>query len=280
MKDVVQTVQNFIDEINIQIINRCNLKCNFCPRANIDESSLKEIESTGTMSTSMFIDIVDRCISAGIKHFCLTPRMGEVLIDTKLFDKLKYLEEHPAVSTYFFSTNLTYDARTLIEYLNSSRKCTIEVSYYGNKDRFIETTEGNEKFYQIFLENLARISASLQHKSKLTLVQRFEDEEVLPVVKMLISQGIVYNTKETRNFNIGGLLKNNVPTYDTITRNGECPTKLTGCILINGDYNLCYMNDVHNTMTQGNILKTDLKTLRKNAILDGHECCRLCDESW
>jgi hypothetical protein len=276
----VQVAQNFIEEINIQIINRCNLLCSFCPRANITREQLREIEATGAMSLGLFKTIVDKCIQAGITRFCLTPRMGEVLLDPTLHEKLAYLEGLSNVKEYFFSTNLTLNASKLIEYVNNSSKCTLEISYYGGKEIFCKVTQGDEKLYRHFVNNLSRISASLKHKQKITIFQRFLGEEKLPIIKMLISQGVIYNTKETRNYNIGGLLKNEVPLYTEIKRTGQCPTKLTGCILINGDFNLCYMNDVFNTMTQGSILNTDLRVLRKEAKLDGFECCRMCDESW
>lgn len=276
----MQNAQSFIDEINIQIINRCNLLCVFCPRANIPSEDLRNIEKTGVMTLELFKDIVDRCVVAGITKFSLTPRMGEVLIDPTLLDKLHYLEDNSKVQSYFFASNLTLDASDLINYLQRSKKLTLEVSHYGSLENFVKVTQGNKRFYDIYKKNLCLIAARIKHKSRITIFKRFVGEENVSIVKVLKAAGVIYDEKETKNFNIGGLLKNEVDEYTEIIRNGECPTKQTGCILINGDYNLCYMNDVYDTMTQGNILKKSLRQLRAEALLEGHEVCRKCNECW
>lgn len=272
--------QSFIKEINIQISNRCNLFCIFCPRSNIPAEDLKKIEKTGFMPLNLFREIVDRAVTDGVSIISLTPRMGEVLLDPTLLEKLKYLEECEDIESYFFATNLTVDASSLIDFLQESQKFTLEISHYGNLNKFLELTHGSEHLYKVYIKNLCRLAARLTYKSKVTIFKRFVGEDDVSIIKLLRSTGIKYDDRETKNFNIGGLLKNDVDEHGEIVRKGECPTKMTGSILINGDYNLCYMNDVYNTMTQGSILHKSLKELRENAVFTGHECCRLCNECW
>jgi len=266
-----------IHEINLQLIDFCNLNCKFCINSNINE----KIPVFGIMQLDVFKSIVNKCIDGGVTKFCLTPRCGEVLLDPTLINKLQYLESLPSVKEYYFATNLTICSKELFSFLNTSNKCHIQISYYGDLyTKFNFNTNGSNELYQEFIQGLTNI-LHIQDKSKIRIYQRFSKlTKQLPIIDVLCKLGCIYDVSETLNFNIGGYLKNDVDEFVGYERVGNCPTKQIGSILINGDYNLCYMNDVYNETSQGNIFDTTLTELRANAKLDGWEICKRCNENW
>ncbi len=267
-------------EINIQIINDCNLYCKFCPRSNITISELNTIRQY-TQTLEMFKNIVDECINAGINKICLTPRMGEVLLDNNLIEKLQYLNEKTEIKEVFFSTNFTIDAKDLLNFIKNTTKFSLQISHYGGKKKFKELTQASEKLYTIYQKNILYCISHPELANKLTFFQRYiGDVECIELEILKKSTNINYDTSECLNFNIGGLLKNDVDEYHSIERVGTCPTKDVGCILVNGDYNLCYMNDIFNETTQGNIFNTCLSDLKDRYINKTFKICEACNENW
>ena len=80
-------------EINIQIINRCQLRCKFCARSWLPTNRILEIGSS-VMSLDNFKRIIDKCVESGRTQICLTPRIGEVFLDPTFKEKVTYLEEN------------------------------------------------------------------------------------------------------------------------------------------------------------------------------------------
>ncbi len=285
-------------EINIQITTKCPLKCEFCARNWVSEKDLDIIEKTPIMKTERFKKAVDECIKAGKTIFGLTPRMGDLFTDPDIINKLNYLENHTDVEYFFFATNLINVNEKILKKLLSYKKLYLEISLYGCDNETYYQTTGKNLFYK-FKKNLNLLS-KIMDNSKFTFVKfyvRWGHEELTNDLKpILLKLKIINNCEvcfdEIDNFNFGGLIPEGVlrNEHPKKKKEGVCPTAHTGCILPNGDYNLCYMNDVFNELTLDNIFITPLSEIlnsdkrkyilnnMKNGIYDG--ICTKCNENW
>ena len=285
-------------EINIQITTKCSLKCNFCARSWVSEKELKSIEKLPVMDTEFFKKVVDECIKAGKTIFGLTPRMGDLFTDPDIISKLNYLENHPDVEYYFFATNLINVNEEILKKLLSYKKLYLEISLYGyDNESFYETT--GKRLFHKFKKNLDLLS-TIMDRSKFTFVKffvRWGYEDSSNYLKSILLKLEIINKcevcfDEINNFNFGGLIPEGVlrNEHPINKKEGVCPTAYTGCILPNGDYNLCYMNDVFNELTLDNIFITPLSEIlnsdkrkytlnnMKKGIYDG--ICTKCNENW
>jgi MoaA/NifB/PqqE/SkfB family radical SAM enzyme len=285
-------------EINIQIINKCQLKCKFCARSWLSDRDLFSIQKIPTMSTHTFALVVNECIKAGKTRFGLTPRMGDLFLDDDIMNKLRYLEHHVEVEYFFFATNLLNVSKEDMEELLTFKKLYLEISLYGYDEKSYKDTT-NKDLYQVFIENLElfkEVMGNVKYPN-ITLYVRWGREKPENTLKTILLELEIINTcvisyDEINNFNFGGLipegsLENEHPIVE---KKGICPTAYTGCILPNGDYNMCYMNDVYNQMTLGNIFHTPLTEIlesevRKVVIEEMKKdtyvgICVRCNEKW
>ena len=289
---------NLEKEINIQITAKCPLKCKFCARSWIPEKDLNSIQQTPTMGINTFKLVVEECIKAGKTIFGLTPRMGDLFTDKDIMEKLRYLNDHPKVEYFFFATNLINISGEQIQEILTFKKLYLEISLYGyTKEMFLDVT--GKDLYEIFLKNLNLLSFFMRNEKypNIKFYVRWGREKIENPLKRILLQLEIINSSsvcydEIDNFNFGGLipegsLENEHPSCN---KKGICPTAYTGCILPNGDYNLCYMNDVYNALTIGNIFVTSLSDLLKSDkrkhILDNmknnvyESICIKCNEKW
>ncbi len=282
MKNAAKNVQNFTsNEINIQTCSICNLKCIFCARYNVSELQLKTIESHESMSLNLFIKIIEKCTMSNIDVICLTPRMGELLLDSTLIEKLEYLEQNKKIKKYFFSTNLTICGEKLLNFITTSNKCLIQISYYGNLPKFKYLTNGKDEDFFIFIKNLKYIvKYNKDLINKISISQRFKDGDLIPSIKILKTLGMKY-VIDYVNYNFGAF-QNIINPPNNVIKNGKCPTKQTGNISVDGYYNLCYPNDIFESSNQVHVLRSPLSIieLRKKYSNISLDLCKRCNESW
>lgn len=286
-----------MNEINLQIINKCQLKCVFCARSWIDLTQIK----VNIMSYNTFVKIVDECIKNNIGRFCLTPRIGEVFLDPTFEKKIKYLEDHKQVEYYFFATNLLVEKS---DFLINLKKAYIEISLYGYDNKsYLRTT--NVDCYDKFIYNLNALWINMKKSKKIfdnfkIFVRCNQVYEGLPktnfiysiLKKMQLVKSVEISESEILNYNFGGLIPSGSLNneHPMIEKKGVCPTAKTGCIMPNGDYGLCYMNDVNDTMIMGNIFKEGLtnilssqkrlKILKDMENNNYHGICKNCNEQF
>jgi MoaA/NifB/PqqE/SkfB family radical SAM enzyme len=287
-------------EINIQIIDKCQLNCKWCARRWINEDELEEIEKR-YMDFSTFSRVVQRCTDYGIDEFCLTPKMGELFLNPTIYDKLDHLEANDKVKRYFFSTNFLavdiIDILRLFEY----KKLFLDVSIYGH-DRKSYRRNTDKDMFDIFMENMNILfrfcEASKMLGMKFTIrFPKHLDEFPNSRLKHLLHffyKIYKYEIDETEmyNFNWGGLIPyDKLDTlYGPFKKKGRCPTAEVGCILHNGDFALCYMNDAFNTTVIDNVFEHTLEEIynseRYKRILSNQDkniytgICKRCDERW
>lgn len=286
-------------EITIQIINDCQLKCKWCARYWVMQKKLDEIE-TDYMKTETFKKVVDMCHEYGVTDYNLTPTMGELLLDPELYEKLDYLNRF--AKRFFFTTNLLAlrnisPASKLLSY----EKLDLGISVYGdNAETYLRNT--NVSCFVWFLSNVKLLFKHYgqEKRPNLTFYIRFpkkfsdfQDGFLKNTLRILNKHyGAKIDETEMYNYNWGGLIP--YGGLDTlkgrIRKVGICPTAASGCILHNGDFALCYMNDSYKTTVIDNVFKHTLEEiynsekykgileLQSKNIYEG--ICKRCNERW
>ena len=285
----IERVRELEKEININVIDICTLKCKFCMN-HLDRISKR---FSPAISTEHFINIVDYCINGGVTKFCLTPKRGELTLDSDYIAKLQYLEQHELVEEYFFTTNFTTDCSELLEFMKTSKKLGIGISVYGhNKESFNKLTQDKtNRYWDKYITNIGKLIATLPEldKSKIKLYKRYTADIVDVGIRILENNGIKFDKTELENYNVGGLLR---PSTEFITaphvkKHGICPSAVSGTIN-DGNYALCYVSDPKNTLIIGSIYEYTLTELRNMAIpiLNDMACdiysgvCKVCNEKF
>ena len=236
------------NEINIQIINTCQLDCVWCGKHWHDEISKRY------MGFNLFRESVNKCIDYGIDTFCLTPMHGEITTDTFLIEKLLYLENNDQIVHYFFATNLL--DMNIINQFYDFEKLHLEISLYGDTpESYLKHT--NRDYFDMFMENLMSF-VTQDHTFTSTIYVRFPykpNSRMKTLLSLAKKRGIEVSYEETHNYNWGGLIpEGSLETeHPPRVKSGVCPTASTGCIYENGDVGLCYMNDIDRTFIFGNI---------------------------
>jgi MoaA/NifB/PqqE/SkfB family radical SAM enzyme len=135
----------------IENTSMCNFNCRHCAYG-------KKISPMTTMKTDLFENIVNRACNFGFSHFSIAPITGEPLFDNDLNNKIRILEEHDGVDSYYLFTNLSLPN---IGFLNFAKKLSyIGISIYGKDVKeFIHITRAKEKYYTNVLNNLNKIKS-------------------------------------------------------------------------------------------------------------------------
>ena len=243
-------------EINIQIINTCQLDCTWCGKHWHDKIDERY------MDTATFKQVVDKCVDYGIDTFCLTPMHGELTNDCYLDEKIRYLESHSKIKHYFFATNLLNI--DMIGRLYKSKKLHLEISLYGyDKESYLKYT--NKDYFNHFTNSLVMFATRPKGYSVTIYVRFSEDipDRMKTLLKIAEQNGMEISYNETHNYNWGGLIPEGSleAEHPQRIKTGVCPTASTGCIFENGDVGLCYMNDIDRTFIFGNILEDSLSDI-------------------
>jgi hypothetical protein len=222
--------------------------------------------------------------------------MGEVFLNPNIFDKLDHLEANDKVKRYFFSTNfLALDMVDILRLLKY-KKLFLDISIYGYSHKSYRENTGVGMF-DIFIDNMNTLFHNCEY-AELTGIKftiRFPkplDQFPHGRLKLLLAffdKIYSYKTDESEmyNFNWGGLIPyGKLDTlYGPFKKKGRCPTAEVGCILHNGDFALCYMNDAFNTTVIDNIFEHTLEERYKRILSNQDKniykgICKRCDERW
>ena len=86
------------DRMNIQLTNICNANCTFCGYQYLeDEKSF--------LSDEHFYAAVDQYLALGGQRLSLTPLVGDLLVDPKVFERLSYVTQKNIFKIVKFYTN-------------------------------------------------------------------------------------------------------------------------------------------------------------------------------
>jgi len=129
----------------------CNLACRFCAYEQLPKGHL--------MPDEVFARAVDEAAAMGFTEVVLTPMLGEVFSDPRIYDKLDLLEADERIESVLFYTNLIMARGDQLPRLGDYGKLRqLFVSLYGiDAAGFETTTRKPAKQLDKLLDNLERL---------------------------------------------------------------------------------------------------------------------------
>lgn len=236
--------------IQLNIINRCQLECNFCVIKNEKQKPLS------LMSMKDFKNYIKKCVAFGVREFELTPIVGDPMLDPCLIDRIKILSQYGICKILFYTNLVTYGQ---IEKALDYEKVEVNISIYGgNRKEYIKNT--NHDFYNIFTKNLNKLltyvrKKEYQHKIKLWI--RYKEKNYNPYMASNDIEKII----AIENTNWQKMLNTNSSDVKYIPeRKGICRFIIEdNCILPDGNIIACGWFDKNKQMIIGNINKESLE---------------------
>jgi MoaA/NifB/PqqE/SkfB family radical SAM enzyme len=258
--------------LNIETSSLCNLECVFC--AYVKKESPKV-----SMKDAFFQNCIEQALGMGFTEFELTPCTGDVFMDRHIFNKLQFLEDHPAVEGYGFFTNFTIPNRTNVERLLRLKKLKkMTVSIYGHDlPSFIAITKSTENVYkrlrnnlEALLDNLGRANFHLDIGIRTTNdAPRRPTSDVMALLERFRERGVRPRRTHVYN-NWGGYVTQadvagldiDVTDAHSVYKRGACAHLFTTYqIMANGVVNGCACRDVDATLRIGDLNEMPLRKI-------------------
>jgi sulfatase maturation enzyme AslB (radical SAM superfamily) len=145
--------------IYIETSSNCNLACLFCAYPKVGPGPI--------MTNELFSNVVKQVVDMKFNFIWLTPMLGEIFADPRIFQKFEALEKTVEINGYSFYTNFILPNSHQVKHLcNLSKLRSIHISIYGyDKDSFVLTTQKSEKQFNLLLRNLYTFRDSINLKS-------------------------------------------------------------------------------------------------------------------
>lgn len=264
-------IPNFF--FSIEVSNVCNFKCVFCGYQKFNgKFNIKKLET--------FEKNIDQVLKFTDQNITLTPLTGDVYSDKGFNNKLNYLENHPKLNKFGFTTNFTLCNFIDIEYLLSLKKIDhIKISIYGHdEDSFKKITKSNT--YNKLISNLKYLSQRLESLNfNLDLAirsymdfnfEKYKETELISIINnMEKKSNKVKKSQHYHYTNWGGTVnKSDIGDLDIILKdakhsykNGPCNRLFSFLISANNEVILCACRDTHRYMNIGDLNKMKLSEI-------------------
>lgn len=157
--------------VYVEITNRCNLNCATC----YNRSGLNK--KTSELSFEKIEDIIKLFIPYGLQRFLLSG--GEPTLHSE-FDKiLNLIDKYPEINFGVVTNGINHN-ELLIEYLNTRKNFSLQISLDGSNEFFNSKTRGKGNF-----------------KKTLTFAKKVNNKNYSNLLKMVVSQS---NYEDVENF--------------------------------------------------------------------------------
>jgi len=258
-----------LESLFVATTTMCNFHCVFCA---YPKTSLKR----QVMPHADFETYIQEANRFGYRSFNLTPLVGEPLTDPLFIQRLLYLESHPGVLDYYFSTNLTLADEQFLATLSGLKKLRwLSISLYGQDEESFQTlTCASPVVYRSLLARLRDLSnytELLQHTVlKIRTTSRDyapNPSELLGMVEQLSGQGAqvrvpgglsnwsgMVDPKELEKL---GLQTRQIDMPHT----GPCVFLFKPVVLPDGRVNACSVGDGNATLVIGSLKQTGFMDL-------------------
>jgi len=253
--------------------SKCQLRCKPCPRYNYIDK-LPDVD----MTLNQFKKYVDASMEYGITEIELSPMVGEILLDPKLPDMLKYLDQFKEITRIDIFTNGLNFNKDICEMFAQYPKFNSHISIYGcNESVFNEftNTTGLWNKFILALTNIILYKPKISEFLMRYQINSKEDIKFSIIKKML--ENIYSNFIESstnNNWNneliyITDTLSDGANIRDELSYGYNCPYLIldTG-IWPNGDVGICTnWWDINKNMIIGNVNKESLSNIYKRVFI-------------
>ena len=260
------------EHLSIEPTSACNLECCFCAYTKKESPKI-------TMKHERFVDYIEQAVALGYRRFHLTPNTGDIFMDRGIFDKLRFLEQHPSVDGYHFFTNFTIpDAEDISRLVKLKKLKLIIISVYGHdRESFIKITKSTDKVYRRLLTNLEtmlhlvdQFTGSVEIPIRSTRdMPRAPESDLLKLLQRYRCAGI--SVKRSQLYHTWG---GQITPEDTkglaidlidsrrIYKNGACALLFTGVqIMATGLVHACQCVDVNGSLKIGDLNESPLRDI-------------------
>ena len=260
------------DLLCVETSSACNLNCRICGYPKKQSPKVR-------MSDALFHACIEQAVDMGICRFQLTPLTGDVFMDSKLMNRLEFLDAHSKVKSYEFFTNFTIPDEAKIERLFGLKKLRqLVVSLYGHDmDSFVAIAQSEPKIYRRLLGNLESLYKQLERRRfhlefGLRSVRKIPsdgDSELLRTLERFKARGIRTRISRVYN-NWGGLVSNadvegldiDITSADAVYKKGVCTLMFTDVqVMATGVVNACACRDVDATLRVGDLNQQPLQEI-------------------
>lgn len=156
----------------IETINVCNAACIFCSYPTMKRKK-------GVMDMALFNKIVRDYATMGGGAISFTPVVGDALLDPHLIERLKLLEQFPAIDQVTLTTNgiaLDRYSDDEVRYLLTKLFC-VQVSIGGLDRNSYRSQYGVDHFLEVqqAMDRLIQLRNDVEHPAHLTFAFRTDD---------------------------------------------------------------------------------------------------------
>ena len=225
-----------------------------------------------------FTFVIDKATKFGFDTFNLTPHIGEPLTDPQFCDKLMYMEHHPSVYDYYFSTNFTLADDLFLKTMTQLKKIRwLSITVYGHDElSFVHITRSDSSWHKKLIENLEKLNeykailpkAEIKIRTSGSFNLNRCDSKVCEIVRQLQDRGVrVRNPKVFHDWS--GLVDHNMLKRHSLEIKKKNTEKREPCvylffkhtILPDGSVNACGASDGNADFSIGDIKQQDFKEI-------------------
>lgn len=258
--------------INIETSGLCNLKCRFCAYE-------KKTLPRATMTNDFFGRAAAEAAAMGYENLDLTPTTGDIFMDRRILDKMRFLDGLDGIRQYTFFTNFTIPDRAVLERVFSLKKLArVNISLYGHDlESFTAITQSTEKVYHRLAANLESLFELEPPEGCVVEIgwrsyrnaPSGAETGLLPLLRRLREERGIQSRRSRVYNNWGGRIsQNDVAGLDIVIQDGEVYKKGACALLFsrlqitaNGIVNGCACRDVDATLRIGDLNEAPLREI-------------------
>jgi radical SAM protein with 4Fe4S-binding SPASM domain len=211
--------------LTVETINVCNSECVFCPYSI-------QTRTKGVMKQELFERVVQEYAQMGGGLLCVTPVVGDILLDRKLRERLRFLNTvretvEPTITTNLFALG-RWDDEAVLQILTTLKK--VHVSCYGitsEESQQITSTEYFDEFCAQ-MRRLLRIADANGLSDKLWLGFRLlfsrSEQELAEFQIANFNRVLPLSSNTTEYFNWGNSMRGTLPGEAYYTKSRENST--------------------------------------------------------